>query len=128
MKAFARPSLVHVFPTFDMGGAQKRFLALSSHFGTQFRHTIIAMDDRYGAFQSLHAGLDVSTFSVKVAKTAPLKTLARIRNTLIALKPDILITHTWGSIEWAVSKSGLPVRHIHVEDGFGSDEATGQKR
>ena len=38
------PLLLHVFPTFAVGGAQMRFAALANHFGPAWRHTVIAMD------------------------------------------------------------------------------------
>jgi|APSaa5957512535_1039671.scaffolds.fasta_scaffold14460_4 L-malate glycosyltransferase len=39
---------------------------------------------------------------------------------------DLLITYNWGSVEWALANSFGPIlRHIHVESGFGPDEANG---
>lgn len=39
---------------------------------------------------------------------------------------DLLITYNWGSVEWALANSFGPVmRNIHVESGFGPDEAQG---
>jgi glycosyltransferase involved in cell wall biosynthesis len=34
-----------------------------------------------------------------------------------------VVTHNWGSIEWAMANAVLPLaRHIHIEDGFGPEE------
>jgi glycosyltransferase involved in cell wall biosynthesis len=46
-----------------------------------------------------------------------------------SLEPDILITYNWGAIEWAMFNRLFARRkHIHLEDGFGPDEADQQKR
>lgn len=50
--------------------------------------------------------------------------------------PDVIVTYNWGAIEWAAANllpsfvPGLgPLRrHIHIEDGFGPEEAGGQLR
>jgi glycosyltransferase involved in cell wall biosynthesis len=49
------------------------------------------------------------------------------RRTLAALKPDLLTTYNWGSIEWAgINRFWRICRHIHFEAGFHQDEATRQ--
>jgi glycosyltransferase involved in cell wall biosynthesis len=42
--------------------------------------------------------------------------------------PDVFVTYNWGAIEWAPGSWTLPIAHIHVEDGFGPDEASRQLR
>jgi glycosyltransferase involved in cell wall biosynthesis len=46
------------------------------------------------------------------------------------LRPDLLLTHNWGAIEWALANRFLPLcRHVHFESGFGSvAEATYRRR
>ncbi len=54
--------------------------------------------------------------------------LRRIRRTIGEAAPDALVTSNWGSIEWAMANLLPPrVRHLHMEDGFGPDEAVRQK-
>ena len=55
------------------------------------------------------------------------RTLAA-RKTIAALKPDLLLTYNWGAIEWAAANYWPLCRHIHIEDGFGREEAEGQIR
>jgi glycosyltransferase involved in cell wall biosynthesis len=46
---------------------------------------------------------------------------------LRAIRPDVLFTYNWGAIDWAlVNRTGIVARHIHVEDGFGPEEAERQ--
>src|SRR5262249_47497140 len=42
--------------------------------------------------------------------------------------PDMLITHNWGTIEWVLANWPRLARHIHIEDGFGQEEAKRQIR
>jgi glycosyltransferase involved in cell wall biosynthesis len=42
------------------------------------------------------------------------------------VSPSVIVTYNWGAIEWAPASWALPVTHIHVEDGFGPDEAQRQ--
>jgi glycosyltransferase involved in cell wall biosynthesis len=120
------PLLLQVFSTFDLGGAQTRFLALANHFGRALRHIIVAMDGHYGATEGLAPDLDVTTRNVSVKKGQTLANIGAFRRVLGELHPDILITHNWGTIEWAMANWAKRVRHIHMEDGFGPDEAEGQ--
>lgn len=58
------------------------------------------------------------------------------RRVIKSADPDVVITYNWGAIEWAAANliSGMvpgrmPLRrHIHIEDGFGAEEANGQIR
>ena len=52
--------------------------------------------------------------------------LLRYRRLLSALQPDCMVTYNWGAIEWAMARLWGGPRHVHVEDGFGPDEADRQ--
>jgi len=120
------PLLFHVFPTFDPGGAQTRFVAIANHFGPRLRHVIVALDGRIGAATRLHGDVPFRCLDVDVRKNTLAGNLGNFREILESEKPDLLITHNWGAIEWAMAKAGTGIRHIHIEDGFGPDEARGQ--
>jgi len=36
--------LLHVFPSFEVGGAQVRLARLMNDFGRRYRHSVLAMD------------------------------------------------------------------------------------
>jgi glycosyltransferase involved in cell wall biosynthesis len=59
-------------------------------------------------------------------KTNALATMIHARRLLNALRPDVLVTYNWGSIDWAAAAG--TIRHIHIEDGFGPEEAHRQLR
>lgn len=117
------PTLIlSVFPGFGIGGAQVRYAAIANRFGPRFRHAIIALDGRTDCAERLAPGLDLSFPTVAVEKGAMLANRAAFRRLLRALRPDVLVTHNWGSIEWALANLPPLVRHVHIEDGFGPEE------
>src|ERR1700759_5722448 len=90
--------LLHVFPTFAVGGSQMRFAQLARLHGDRYRHTVISLDS-----------------------------FLRFRAALRALHPDVLFTYNWGAIEWAlINRLDGVARDIHVEDGFGPEETKTQ--
>lgn len=118
--------LLTVFPTFAVGGAQARFTTLANHLGAEWRHVIVAMDGVTTARERLSPGLDVTFPPLTVRKGDLLGNVRRFRAMMRSLSPTTLLTHNFGSIEWAMASQGLPVRPIHVEDGFGPEERTQQ--
>ena len=122
----AVPHILHVFSTFKVGGPQIRFAALARLWGREFSHTVIAMDADYAAAAELPTGENI-VIGERPSTGGPLyKRLGRYRRYLKEKKPDLLITYNWGAIEWAMAKHGLGTAHIHVEDGFGPEEAQRQ--
>lgn len=116
------PLVVHVFPTFAVGGAQVRFAALANHFGAEFRHMVIALDGDTGCRERLDPGLDVCFPSVEAPKHAMLANAWRFRSLLRRWRPDVLVTGNWGAIEFAMANLPPLTRHLHVVDGFGPEE------
>lgn len=121
------PLLLHVFPTFVIGGPQVRFTTLANRFGGCFRHAIVAMDGQPEARALLDPAVDVSFPQVCVRKGDTRGNLRRFRAALRDIAPDLLVTSNWGSIEWAVARVGTGVPHLHMEDGFGPEEQACQK-
>ncbi|HJS84791.1 MAG TPA: glycosyltransferase [Acetobacteraceae bacterium] len=115
-------SLLHVFPSFRVGGAQMRFAAVANRFGARYRHLIVSLDGADSARERLAPDLDIAF------PTLPGGGLAAIRWALRALRPDVLITHNWGSMDWAIANLPSLARHIHIEDGFGPEERDRQFR
>jgi glycosyltransferase involved in cell wall biosynthesis len=122
LEAAPAPLVVHVFPGFAVGGAQVRFAALANHFGTEFRHIVVALDGDLGCRERLDASLDVEFPSVEAPKHAMLSNAWRFRSLLRRWRPDVLVTGNWGAIEFALANLPPLTRHLHVVDGFGPDE------
>ncbi|WP_052389813.1 glycosyltransferase [Belnapia moabensis] len=122
------PLLLHVFPSFAVGGAQVRFAALANRYGPRWRHAIVALDGQTGCAERLGAEVRFTLLpGPETAGLDPLRTAWWIRSLLRRLRPNVLVTSNWGSIEWALANLVPPrLRHLHTEDGFGPDEAKGQ--
>lgn len=120
------PLILSVFATFAVGGPQVRFATLANAFGPAFRHAIVAMDGDTACAARLDPALDVAFPAVPVRKGSLVANVRSFRRALTTLRPALLLTHNWGSIEWAIANL-LPVApHVHVEDGFGPEERAAQ--
>ena len=121
-QAGACPLIMHVFPSFAVGGAQVRFAALANHFGPAFRHIVIALDGDTGCRERLDPALDARFPAVEAPKNAMLANAWRFRGLLRRWRPDVLVTGNWGAIEFAMANLPALTRHLHVVDGFGPEE------
>jgi L-malate glycosyltransferase len=125
--------LLHVFPSFGIGGIPLRMCRVINHFDKRFRHTIIALDGNIDASRQLSPAAETTVLAMSSRKrgvlfetaSAFLTAFLRVRR----VRPDLLITYNWGSIEWAIVNRVLPsVPHLHFEAGFGKEEADTQLR
>ena len=119
-------TLLHAFSTFRVGGPQIRFCTLANRFGARYRHVIFAMDGCYDCRDRLAGGLNVEIANVLAKKPDTLGNRRRFRSYLKAQPPDLLVTYNWGSLEWAMANWPPLLPHVHIEDGFGREEADRQ--
>ena len=103
-----------------------RFAHLANHFGGDYRHLIVAMNGATGAVGRLAPNLDARVIDVPIRRGETLANLRTFRRVLGEIRPDLLVTSNWGSIEWALANLDGRVRHLHMEDGFGPEEARRQ--
>jgi glycosyltransferase involved in cell wall biosynthesis len=122
------PLVVHVFPSFAIGGAQVRYAALANRFKARWRHVVVALDGNGACVERISPEVPLTFLPAQPGKSQGLPSrLWNIRSTLRRLRPDVLVTGNWGSIEWAMANMLPPrLKHLHTEDGFGPEEATGQ--
>ncbi|HQQ68878.1 MAG TPA: glycosyltransferase [Alicycliphilus sp.] len=118
--------LLHAFSTFQMGGPQARFVELANALGPMFRHTIVAMDNRFDAGERLHDAVNWTPMPLTVVKGGALANRGAFRQVLRSLRPDLLVSYNWGAIEWAAGNFPRVCPQVHVEDGFGPEEAERQ--
>ena len=123
-----RPLLLSIFPSFDVGGAQSRFATLANHFGSEWRHAIVSMNGVTSARERLNSDVEVVFPEFDSRKGDLVGNLARFRSVIDSLAPTTMLTHNFGSIEWALAGRFGSFRHVHVEDGFGPEERTTQLR
>lgn len=121
--------VLHVFPSFGIGGVPLRMVRIINHLGKRLRHTVIALDNTFDAAAMVSGDLDVTISPVRGVKRGVLHNLAAASLALRRLRPDLLLTYNWGAIEWAAAGRFSPVsRHLHLEAGFGRGEADAQIR
>jgi glycosyltransferase involved in cell wall biosynthesis len=127
--ASSRPlEILHVFATFETGGLQVRAAMLLNHYGRRWRHRIVAMDGVYACRERLGPEVVAEYPVLDLRKGNTLHNLRVIRRYCRAAPPDVMVTSNWGSVEWAMANLAPPrIRHFHMEDGFGPDEAQQRK-
>ena len=118
--------LLHAFSTFALGGPQARFVQLANALGSGYEHIVVAMDNRYEAGDRLLPQVRWRPMKHQWAKGGMLTNRGECRRLLRQLRPDLLLSYNWGAIEWAAANLPRMVPQVHVEDGFGPDEALGQ--
>ena len=122
-----RKHVLHVFPSFGIGGVPLRMVRIINHLGKRLRHTVIALDNNFEAAASVNGDLDVTIVPVSGVSRALLHNLAAGALMLRRLRPDLLMTYNWGAIEWAAAcRISRVRRHVHLEAGFGRGEADTQ--
>jgi glycosyltransferase involved in cell wall biosynthesis len=123
----AEPKLIlSVFATFAVGGPQVRFCAVANRLGQRVRHVVLAMDGNVAAASRLDPALELEFPAVPVIKGDTRGNLLRFRAWLQVRRPALMVTHNWGSIEWAMARLFTGVPHIHIADGFGPEERATQ--
>jgi L-malate glycosyltransferase len=119
--------LLHVFPSFGIGGVPLRMVRVINHFGKRFRHTVVALDNNFDAAAGVASDLELTLLPMRHRKRGALQAVIGSARALRHLRPDLLLTYNWGAIEWAMASRLLPVsRHVHLEAGFGQREADSQ--
>jgi len=120
--------LLHVIPSFPIGGVPLRTARLINHLGPGFRHTILALDGNYDAAPNVSAQIAIELM-VPPRPRGMASNIAAAGAALRRLRPDILVTYNWGSIQWAMANRLFrTATHFHFEDGFGKEEADTQLR
>jgi glycosyltransferase involved in cell wall biosynthesis len=125
----AAPLVLSVFPSFAVGGAQVRFAALANRYGPRWRHLVVSLDGETGCAERLGPEVAFTVLRAPVPRGLdPVRATRAAHGLLRRIRPAALVTSNWGSIEWGLANLLPPrLRHLHTEDGFGPDEASGQK-
>jgi len=120
---------MHIFPSFAVGGAQVRFAALANRFKARWRHVVVALDGNCACAGLINPDVPLTLLSPPSKTGGILRHMWEIHAMLRKHRPDVLVTGNWGSMDWVIANHIPPtVRHLHMEDGFGVDEAASQHR
>lgn len=123
----AQPHLLHVFPTFAHGGVPIRISSIINHFGQSYRHTVLSLDGPTDCRSRLDPDLAAEVLAFDGPSVGLPGRLRAIRRYIKSQSPDLLLTFNWGATEWALANTLSPLcRHVHLESGFGVEEAERQ--
>jgi glycosyltransferase involved in cell wall biosynthesis len=112
--------LLHIFPTFAVGGSQIRFSQLVKLHGSRYRHTVISLDGVQSMAANIPPAMPVELYPFAAQREGK---IVQAIDLLDLIKPDVLVSYNWGSFDWWVArKFRSSLRHVHIEDGFGPDE------
>jgi glycosyltransferase involved in cell wall biosynthesis len=114
--------LLHVFSTFAVGGPQVRFCTLADRLGPGWHHDIVAMDGNTACRERLAPHISIGFLGIDIKKGDTFGNVRRFFRVLRGVRPDLLVTYNWGSIEWALANLFARRPHVHIEDGFGPEE------
>lgn len=127
----ARPRLLHLHSTFNLGGKEARCVQLINAFGDAYDHDIVSgIPEQTGAMGLIDPAVPAQLRTDFPLLTGPLG-LARLRDIGAAIRDggyDLVLTYNFGSLDGAMANrlhAGVP--HVHHEDGFNEDEAVRQK-
>src|SRR5438270_8999127 len=81
--------VLHVFPSFGIGGVPLRMVRVINHLGKQFRHTVVALDNNFDAAEGIAGELDVAVLPIRGVKQGMLHNLVRSALALRRLRPDL---------------------------------------
>jgi glycosyltransferase involved in cell wall biosynthesis len=114
--------ILHVIPSFGLGGMEKVVCSIIDHTSLQFQHFILSLDGDTRANQWIQSNT-VQTIALRKDERFNqfLKILyQKIKN----LSPDLLMTYNWGAIDaiWIARLAGVK-NVIHHEHGFSIEEA-----
>jgi len=126
MSRDAPPHCLFFFPSFQMGGAQRRTLALANHWGARFRYSFAAVDQDFSGLAALDPAIRHDRLPFGLSKSSLLfpQRLGALRALLHRVRPDVLVTLNWGTIEMALANRWFPcVGQVHLEEGFGAEES-----
>jgi len=119
-----RPRLLHVFPTFGIGGMQTQFATVANALGGAFEHALVSLDGRAECRAKLAIGTPYEMVEAPDGASRGLSHTPAIAGFLRRRAPNLVVTYNWGAVEWCLVNRLLgPAPGIHCEHGFGADEA-----
>src|SRR5260370_27214081 len=88
--------VLHIFPSFGIGGVPLRMVRIINHLGKRFRHSVIALDNNFEAAAGVAGDIDVKLLSMQRPTPGALHPVAGGALALRPLWADLLPTYHWG--------------------------------
>jgi glycosyltransferase involved in cell wall biosynthesis len=116
--------LLHVVPSFGLGGMEKVICTLIKHTTPTYQHSVLALDNNTQAGSWLQA--EKVNFLGFEKPPQRRKFFLALASALRYVRPDLLMTYTWGATDALWLGRLVGIQHIvHSEHGFNVDESRG---
>jgi L-malate glycosyltransferase len=114
--------ILHVIPSFGLGGMEKVICSIINHTFSQYQHIILSLDGNNQAFQWVKAdNVERVEFHKDESFSQYLRELYR---EIKHASPDLLMTYNWGATDAVWLGRLVQVKKIiHHEHGFSIEEA-----
>jgi len=118
--------LVHVFPSFQLGGTQVRMTRIINALGPSYQHSILSLDGNFDAINRIDASIRCAILD-RPAANSSVAFWTQLYRLLVSVHPSLLLTYNWGAIDAILpARAGSICPVIHNESGFGAEEAAGR--
>jgi sugar transferase (PEP-CTERM/EpsH1 system associated) len=123
----APPLIVHVINRLDIGGMENGVVNLLNGMSGDFRHAIVTLEG-YSDFRQRLRRTDISVDSIAKRPGKDLAAYGRLWRMLRNLRPDIVHTRNFGTIDcqWVAACAGVR-RRVHGEHGWTVSDLTGTR-
>jgi L-malate glycosyltransferase len=122
-------TILHVFDGFRIGGTEVRTARLINKLGQNYHHIIYSLSGNFDAKTHISDTISTQYLTFQPRPANFFKTLFIYRHELKSIKPDILLTYSWGPIEWVIAntlfKRICPI--IQIPEGFEVSETYREK-
>lgn len=127
--ADGRLKLLHVFPSFGIGGQQARLAALARALGPIVSHSVISLDGDLSARGLFDRPIEADALVLRKSGGVDRGNLSRLNAAIRTSGARILCTYNFGALEAAAANlAGPRLPHVHQEDGFGPDESPARQK
>ena len=120
--------ILHIFPSFELGGSQRRMVTYLNETKASHEHLVYALDGNYEAATLAHHFTKADIPERIIPRGDTFHAVRACRALLAKINPHLLVTYNWGSIEWVLANR-WPKRApmVQIQDGFGEDERQQEK-
>ena len=123
----SRPHLLHVFPSFGLGGAELLLAGVINAIGPRLAHSVLSVYGDYSAAALVDPSIGLQTLGPFDRGNA-FQIIWRMRQVLHRVQPDLVATYNWGAFDMVLGgRPAASCPFIHNEHGFGDDEETSLK-
>lgn len=127
--ADGRLKLLHVFPSFGIGGQQARLAALARALGPLVSHAVLSLDGDLSARGLFDRPIEAEALTLRKSSGVDRGNLVRLGAAIRTSGARILCTYNFGALEAAAANlAGPRLPHVHQEDGFGPDESPARQK